>query len=114
MPADRLSVIAFRHLPALAERARRLVETNARLVESFFARRAGELDCVPSSATIAFPRFADGRNAGPFVTKLFEERGVAVVPGSFFDSPSHFRIAFGGATGPLEEGLSAIEDCLTA
>jgi aspartate/methionine/tyrosine aminotransferase len=38
--------------------------------------------------------------------------GVAVVPGSFFDSPSHFRISFGGATETLAEGLAAIAACL--
>jgi aspartate/methionine/tyrosine aminotransferase len=114
IPADRLSVLAFGNLDRLAERARRLVEPNVRLVGSFLARWAAELECVPSSATIAFPRFADGRDATPFVERLLRAHGVAVVPGSFFDSPSHFRISFGGATGPLETGLSAIEDCLTA
>jgi aspartate/methionine/tyrosine aminotransferase len=42
------------------------------------------------------------------------ERGVAVVPGAFFDSPAHFRISFGGATEAFEEGLNAIDVCLTA
>jgi aspartate/methionine/tyrosine aminotransferase len=114
IPADRLSVLAFGNLDHLAERARRLVEANARLVGSFLARSAAELECVPSSATIAFPRFADGRDAGRFAERLLREHGVAIVPGSFFDSPSHFRISFGGATGPLEKGLSAIEDCFAA
>jgi aspartate/methionine/tyrosine aminotransferase len=113
MPADRLSVLAFRSFDSLAERARRLVDANARLVGSFLTRRVADLECVPSSATIAFPRFADGRDAAPFVERLLRESGVAVVPGSFFDSPSHFRISFGGAMGPLEKGLNAIEDCLT-
>jgi len=112
MPADRLSVLAFGNLDRLAERARRLVEANARLVGSFLARQPGELECVPSTATTAFPRFADGRDAGPFVAELLEERGVAVVPGSFFDAPSHFRIAFGGATETVEKGLEAIAACL--
>jgi hypothetical protein len=112
IPADLLSVLAFRNLDRLAERARRLVEANARLVGSFLAGRH-ELECAPPHATIAFPRFADGRDAAPFVERLLRERGVAVVPGSFFDSPSHFRISFGGATEPLEKGLNAIEDCLT-
>ena len=114
IPADRLSVLAFRNLDRLADRARRLVEANARLVGSFLARRAGDLECVTSSATIAFPRFADGRDAASFVERLLRERAVAVVPGAFFDSPSHFRISFAGATEPLEKGLNAIEDCLTA
>ena len=107
LPADRLSVVAFEDLGRLAERARRIVESNAPLVAAFLAARE-ELECVPSRATIAFPRFADSRDAGPFVERLFREQDVAVVPGSFFDSPSHFRISFGGATEPLRAGLEAI------
>jgi aspartate/methionine/tyrosine aminotransferase len=42
------------------------------------------------------------------VRRLFEETGIALVPGSFFDSPAHFRISFGGATDQLERGLAAI------
>jgi hypothetical protein len=111
MPADRLSVVAFRNIERLAERARRIVDSNAPLVASFLAGRE-ELECAPSHATIAFPRFTDGRDSRSFVERLLLERGVAVVPGSFFDSPSHFRISFGGATEPLREGLAAIAACL--
>jgi aspartate/methionine/tyrosine aminotransferase len=111
MPADRLSVVAFENIEKLAERARRIVAANGPLVASFLARR-DELECAPSPATIAFPRFADGRDAGPFVERLLRDHGVAVVPGSFFDSPSHFRISFGGATEPLREGLGAIAAAL--
>jgi hypothetical protein len=113
MPADRISVVAFRHLERLAERARKLVAANARLVASFLAGR-GELESAPPEATIAFPRFVDGRDAGLFVDRLLRDHGVAVVPGTFFDSPSHFRIAFGGTTGDLREGLDAIAACLDA
>jgi hypothetical protein len=111
IPADRLSVVAFRNLDRLAERAHGLVKRNSALVAAFLGRRA-ELECVPSQATIAFPRFADGRDSGPFADRLMREHGVAVVPGSFFDSPSHFRLAFGGATETLAEGLAAIAACL--
>lgn len=111
MPADRISVVAFRHIDRLADRARRLVDANAALVASFLAERE-ELECVPSNATIAFPRFRDGHDASPFVERVFTEHGVAVVPGPFFDSPSHFRIAFGGETAALEKGLVVIGACL--
>lgn len=111
MPADRLSVVAFGNLDRLGERSRRLVDANARVVRDFLGRRP-ELECVASDATIAFPRFADGRGAAPFVERLLRDRSVAVVPGAFFDSPAHFRISFGGATGALEEGLRAIDECL--
>jgi aspartate/methionine/tyrosine aminotransferase len=111
MPADRLSVVAFENIERLAQRAKRIVESNAPLVVSFLAGR-DELQCTPSHATIAFPRFADGRDSRPFVERLFRERGVAVVPGTFFDSPSYFRISFGGETKSLREGLAAIAACL--
>ncbi len=111
MPADRLSAVAFENLDRLGERARRLFDANARAVRDFLGRRP-DLQCAASDATIAFPRFADGRDAAPFADGLLRDRGVAVVPGAFFDSPAHFRISFGGATDALEQGLRAIEECL--
>jgi aspartate/methionine/tyrosine aminotransferase len=112
IPAERLAVVAFRNLGRLAERARRLMEPNSRLVAEFLASRQ-ELESVPSVTTVAFPRFRDGRDAGRFAGRLFEDHGVAVVPGSFFGAPSHFRVALGGATQKLEAGLAAIAACLS-
>jgi aspartate/methionine/tyrosine aminotransferase len=112
MPSDRLSVVAFRQIDALARRAREIVRANVPLVESFLAAAGDALECVPSDATIAFPRFRDGRDAAPFAARLFEEHGIAVVPGAFFDSPVHFRFSFGGATAPLAEALAAIRGSL--
>lgn len=111
-PVERLAALAFARADALRARARALIEPNARAVAAFLAARE-ELECVPSRATIAFPRFRDGRDAGPFVERLFREHGVAVVPGSFFDAAaSHFRVSFGGATDGLQKGLALIEACL--
>ena len=111
IPSDRLSVVAFQEIDRLVGRAHGLFLANAPLVAAFLLGRP-ELECVPSRATIAFPRFRDGRDASSFVEKLLREHGVAVVPGAFFDSPSHFRIAFGGDTSALEDGLATISDCL--
>lgn len=113
IPSDRLAVVAFDEIDRLAERARRLFVTNASLVTAFLLGRP-ELECVPARATIAFPRFRDGRDARPFVEVLLREHGVAVVPGTFFESPAHFRIAFGGETDALRRGLAAIGTCLDA
>lgn len=111
IPADRLSVVAFQHLDRLAERARALMEPNSRLVSDFLAANP-KLECVPSRATIAFPRFHDGRDAGPFIQRLFEHHSVAVAPGRFFDSPAQFRLSFGGATETVRRGVDAIARCL--
>jgi aspartate/methionine/tyrosine aminotransferase len=111
IPADRLSVVAFRHLDLLAQRTRRIVEDNTRLLRAFLAART-DLSCVESRSTIAFPRLLGVSDASDFVGRLFDESSVAVVPGSFFDSPSHFRISLGGATEQLARGLAAIGQCL--
>ncbi len=111
IPSDRLAVVAFRNLDRLAVRARALIEANSRLVADFLASR-GDLEWVPSRATLAFPRFADGREADPFARRLLERYGAAVSPGSFFDSPAHFRLSSGGETEKLRQGLESIARCL--
>ncbi len=111
IPADRLAVVAFQNLDRLAARARSLVEANSRLASDFLAARR-DLECVPSRATLAFPRFADGREADSFARHLLERYGTAVSPGSFFGSPAHFHISLGGATEKLRRGLEAISRCL--
>ena len=111
IPAERLARLAFERLPALAERARRIVQANRRAFDRVLAGHP-RLECTPTAATIAFPRFRDGRDAAPFTDRLMRDRGVAVVPGSFFGAPAHFRIALGGPPGLVAEGLEAVAETL--
>lgn len=111
MPSDRLSTIAFRNLGALAARARSIVQANrSRLAQWLAATPA--IECVPSRATVAFPRLRGVGDAHPFVGRLFRETGTAVAPGHFFGAPDHFRIAFGGEPSVVAAGLEAISQCL--
>jgi len=111
IPSDRLSVVAFQNLDRLAARARRIVADNRARFHRFLDL-SPDIACVAPQGPIAFPRLRDGRDAGPLVRRLFEEHGVAVAPGTFFDSPSHFRVALGGDPARVEEGLGAIARCL--
>jgi hypothetical protein len=113
MPADRLSILAFRHLPVLAERARRIVEANRAAVLKFLASRP-DLASAPPKATIAFPRLEAAATADAFADRLFAETGTAVAPGRFFGAPRHFRIAFGGDPATVADGLAAISRTLDA
>ena len=113
MPADRLSVAAFSHLPVLAERSRRIVEANRAAVLRLLAARV-DLASVPPKATIAFPRLEGAASADAFAERLFATSGTAVAPGRFFGAPRHFRIAFGGDPAVVAEGLAAIARCLDA
>jgi len=111
MPADRLSTLAFRHLPTLAARTRRIVEENSRAFAEFLAAER-KLECAPTRATLAFPRVSGVPDSGPFVERLFAETGTAVAPGRFFGAPAHFRIAFGGEPSRVRAGLETIRRCL--
>ncbi len=113
IPTERLALLAMQQLDGLRERAHRLIAANRPLFAAFLERQPA-LQCAPSSVTIAFPRFRDGRDAAPFVEKVWNDDRVALVPGSFFDLPSHFRVSLGGATEALREGLDAMERALRA
>jgi aspartate/methionine/tyrosine aminotransferase len=113
IPSERLAEAAISNLDRLADRARAILEPNRRLWRAFLADRP-ELECVPSPSSIAFPRFADGRDAAPFAERLQAEEGVAVAPGTFFGAPSHFRVSLGGTTDALAHGLDAITRSLAS
>ncbi|HEY1434500.1 MAG TPA: pyridoxal phosphate-dependent aminotransferase, partial [Thermoanaerobaculia bacterium] len=63
MPSDRLSVLAFRNLDALAARARAIIEANAVRVSAWLASRP-DIECVASRSTLAFPRRRHLADAG--------------------------------------------------
>lgn len=107
LPAERLATLAFSQIDRLADRARRIVESNRPVLREILGVHP-ELFTAESAATLAFPRFRDGRDAGPFVRQLFENDGVAVVPGAFFGMPSHFRISSGGAPTAFREGMDTL------
>ncbi|HEY1252096.1 MAG TPA: pyridoxal phosphate-dependent aminotransferase [Thermoanaerobaculia bacterium] len=107
IPADRLSVLAFDRLDALAARSRALVEKNLARVREFLSATP-LLECAPPRATLAFPRIRGVSDSAPFVERLFQKTGVAVAPGHFFGAPAHFRIAFGGDPATVAEGLETI------
>jgi len=105
---ERLSVLAFAHLDDLVARTRRILDVNTALVRDFLHGRP-ELEFVyPAGGTVVFPRVRGVDNTDTLADRLMRERETAVVPGRFFDAPSHIRIGFGGATEPLRGGLAAI------
>jgi aspartate/methionine/tyrosine aminotransferase len=107
-PAERLGVLAFRHLEALSARAENILGPNREMVEHF-VDTYDEIEWVtPTGGAVAFPRIQGLDDVGPFVRLLRSQYDVGLVPGSFFDTPEHFRIAMGGAREVLEGGLAAL------
>ena len=110
--AERLSVLAFDHLPRIAERARTLIERNRALLNAFLAAHGEHLETKPSRlGTTVVPRLRAGR-VEDFCELLRTEFETTVVPGQFFEAPQHFRIGIGGPTDILEGGLARISTAL--
>ncbi|MGA7624191.1 MAG: aminotransferase class I/II-fold pyridoxal phosphate-dependent enzyme [Candidatus Acidiferrales bacterium] len=110
-PAELLSVLALEHLPEIAARAKKLLDSNRALLKQFFSSRKDLLAIWPESGTIAFPQLISG-HADAFCQLLREKYETSVVPGRFFDMPDHFRIGVGGKTEDVREGLSRIAAAL--
>ncbi|MGA7853024.1 MAG: aminotransferase class I/II-fold pyridoxal phosphate-dependent enzyme [Candidatus Acidiferrales bacterium] len=106
-PTELLSALAFEHLPQIAARATKLLDTNRALLKEFFNSRKDLLAIWPDAGTIAFPQLISG-HADAFCQLLREKYDTSVVPGRFFGAPEHFRIGVGGQTELVREGLSRV------
>jgi aspartate/methionine/tyrosine aminotransferase len=109
--AERLSALAFARLEQLTTRARAILARNRAIAEEFLRSRP-ELEWVPSAGTVVFPRIRGVADVTDFAARLLRERGTAIVPGSFFEAPAHFRLGYGGDTDALREGLSRLAAAL--
>jgi aspartate/methionine/tyrosine aminotransferase len=110
-PAELLSVLALDHLPQIAARAKKLLDTNRALLKTFLDSRADLLAIRPEAGAIVFPLLTGGHTEA-FIQLLREKYETSVVPGSFFEAPDHFRIGVGGATETVREALSRVSIAL--
>jgi aspartate/methionine/tyrosine aminotransferase len=89
---ERLSVIALSQLPKISARAKRILGTNRATLNQFFDTRQ-DVDVVRTKfGTTSFPRLRNG-DGDKLSALLLAKYDTAVVPGRFFESPQHVRIA---------------------
>jgi aspartate/methionine/tyrosine aminotransferase len=103
-PAERLSTLALTNFDEIAAHARGLLETNGRLLNSFFHSRDDLEWTEHRHGTVSFPRLKSG-SADEFCALLRQRYETSVVPGRFFEMPEHFRIGIGCSTDTLTAGL---------
>src|SRR5437867_3545358 len=84
-PGELLSVVTFRHLDLLRERARRIVEADRKLLRDFLAEQSAISAVWTDWGTTAFPRLSRdcGRKADAFLERLRAEFDTSAVPGRF-------------------------------
>ena len=108
---ERLSVVAMQQLPEIAERSKQLLDRNRRIMNEFLDTRE-DLEVIrPQFGTVMFPRMRRS-NVDELCRLLREKYETTIVPGGFFEMPSHFRVGFCGDTGVLEAGLDRLGKAL--
>ena len=107
-PAELLSVVAFKKLDQIAERAKTLLARNRTLAREFFASCDGFECVVPEFGTCIFPRLKGGETER-LIRILHERYDTDVVPGRFFEMPDHFRLGIGVETATLASGLERLK-----
>jgi len=104
---ERLSVLAFQQIEALATRSKEILNRNRAVLNEFLNTRE-DLEVVrPEFGTVMFPRVVNGSSEN-LCRLLREKYETSVVPGHFFDMPAHFRVGIAGDTEDLEQGLERI------
>ncbi len=112
-PAEQLSVAALINLPAIRDRARRIVDEDRKLLTAMLDRRTEQLHAVRTEwGTTSFVRLLAGDAEG-FIRLLRDEFETSVAPGRFFEMPDHFRIGMGVDHAMFAEGLRRIELALS-
>jgi aspartate/methionine/tyrosine aminotransferase len=108
---ERLAVAALNDLPAIRERARRLLSANRPLLRGFLESR-DDLEVVrPPWGTTVFPRLRHG-SVEALSDRLRNAYETSIVPGRFFGAEAHFRIGIGGETSMVREGLQRLARAL--
>jgi aspartate/methionine/tyrosine aminotransferase len=108
---ERLSVVALRQLPKIAENARRRLDIHRQMLNDFLDQR-DDLETVrPALGSIMFPRVKHA-HCERLCELLREKYETTVVPGRFFELPDHFRIGIGGDSETFTEGLDRLAQAL--
>ena len=110
-PAELLSVMAFQHLAAIRERARKILDADRVLLNDFLSQQTAVSAVRTPFGTTSFLRLKNG-DAELFLQRLRTEYETSAVPGRFFGMPNHFRIGMGVNTEMFAEGLRRIAQAL--
>ena len=91
------------------DRARRVLDANARLVRRFLEETKG-VSADLGVAPFCLVRYKNGTASVSLARKILEKTGVLVSPGDYFGAPRSFRLCFTAEEATLKGGLEALSD----
>jgi len=113
-PSEFLSLLALRHRDIILQRNLSLIRDNLSLLQTFFEKHHSLFRWVePAAGPIAFPSLLNGGGAENFCSRLLEQKGVLLLPGTCYSfDDRHFRIGFGRRNMPV--ALSKLDEYVNA
>lgn len=110
-PAERLACVAFDRLGDVLGDTVVMLKKNRGIFNDFIASRT-DLECAPAEhGIIAFPRWSGG-DTQRLDDHLRMHYDTSVVPGRWFEMPTHFRVGFYPQTDEFEQALSRLDRAL--
>lgn len=110
-PAELISVVAFDQLESVSQRAKSILDANRRTLAGTLEHASGIEMLTPGIGTTVFPKLRNGR-VEEFDRMLRQKYETAIVPGSYFEMPEHFRIGLGGDPVMTREALRRLRIAL--
>ncbi|PUU92393.1 MULTISPECIES: aminotransferase [Halanaerobium] len=112
MISDYLSVIALKNKDKIIKRNLAKVKKQLKILDEW-VKQEELIDYVkPNGGTTAFLKYNLDLDSETFAKKLFNKKGVLVVPGTAFGREGFLRIGFAGNEKELKEGLARLKDFL--
>lgn len=96
-PSEYLATLALQNKEEILRRNNRILRDNLGILSNFMDRHSERLSwAIPKAGSTAFPRLAGSVSGESFCTRLLNDTGILLLPGSVFgvDTP-HFRIGYG-------------------
>lgn len=113
-PSEFLAELGLRHNDELLQRARDIVLANLALLRTFFAKHQDRFGWVPPLAgSVTYPSLVGDGEVDAFCAEVLEAKGVLLLPGTAFSTPSReFRIGMGRKN--MAEALSRFDEFLSS
>lgn len=118
-PAEQLTKIALKNRDRILARNCQIIDQNLQTLNAFFERYADRFQWrQPDASCIGFPKYLGTEGVETFATRLIQEHGLLILPGSIYRSDltttptDHFRIGFGRSN--MGPGLQVLADYLNA
>ena len=111
---DLLAAIALETRGPLLERNRAIVRTNLDILDRWVAREPLISWVKPLGGTVTLLAYDLDMTSVEFCTRLIEETGALLMPGSALGMEGTVRIGFGNGTAALRDGLEAVSRFLAS